>query len=50
MLLSNAGMGCLQMGFHIKVLTAKMTTESNFIFPLNFFQFYEKGETLDFSF
>jgi hypothetical protein len=32
MLLSNAAMGCLQMGFHIKVLIAKMTTKSNFIF------------------
>jgi hypothetical protein len=41
----------LQMGFHIKVLIAKMTTKRNFIFLLNFFQFYEKkGEILDFSF
>lgn len=32
----------LQIGFHIKVLIAKMTTKRNFIFLLNSFQFYEK--------
>jgi hypothetical protein len=32
----------LQMGFHIKVLIAKMTTKRNLIFLLKFFQFYEK--------
>jgi hypothetical protein len=43
MLLSNAAMGCLQMGFHIKVLIAKMTTKRNFIFLFwKISQFYKK--------
>jgi hypothetical protein len=42
MLLSNEGMGCLQMGFHIKVLIAKMTTKKKIYFSFEFFSVLQK--------